>query len=161
MAWTRTAAIVAAGAVALGAGLAIAQDAPPVKMFLGDRTHGMELYQARCASCHDAGGDRTPRKDALIAMGLVVTYTTTGIFNFSHGAIAMFSAFTFWTFWQKWHVNVILSLIIVLLILAPLFGMFIELALMRPLRGAPFSRPVRAGDRSSAGRPAAGASRGR
>ncbi|HLZ74697.1 PQQ-binding-like beta-propeller repeat protein [Phenylobacterium sp.] len=57
------------GTIALGAGLAIAQDAPPLKMFLGDRTHGMQLYQARCASCHDAGGDRTPRKDALIAMG--------------------------------------------------------------------------------------------
>src|SRR5512140_1358372 len=69
MAWFRTAAMLAAGAVALGAGLAIAQEAPPVKLFLTDRTHGMELYQARCASCHDAGGDRTPRKDALIAMG--------------------------------------------------------------------------------------------
>jgi polyvinyl alcohol dehydrogenase (cytochrome) len=74
MAWIRSAAMLAArvglvGAVALGAGLAIAQDAPPVKPFLTDRTHGLELYQARCASCHDAGGERTPRKDALIAMG--------------------------------------------------------------------------------------------
>jgi polyvinyl alcohol dehydrogenase (cytochrome) len=74
MAWFRTAAMLAAkvglaGAVALGAGLAFAQDAPPLKMFLGDRTHGLQLYQTRCASCHDAGGERTPRKDALIAMG--------------------------------------------------------------------------------------------
>lgn len=74
---------------------------------------------------------------ALIAMGLVVTYTTTGIFNFSHGAIAMFSAFTFWQFWQHWGVNLYLSLVIVLFVLAPLFGILIEFALMRPLRGAP------------------------
>jgi branched-chain amino acid transport system permease protein len=74
---------------------------------------------------------------ALIAMGLVVTYTTTGIFNFSHGAIAMFSAFTFWQFWQNWQINVYLSLVIVLLVLAPLFGVLIEFGLMRPLRGAP------------------------
>ena len=74
MAWFRTVARLAAkvglvGAVALGGGLAIAQDAPAPKLFLTDRTHGLELYQTRCASCHDAGGDRTPRKDALIAMG--------------------------------------------------------------------------------------------
>src|SRR5437868_1900833 len=69
MGWLRTAAMLAGGAIALGAGLALAQDAPPVKPFLTDRTHGMELYQTRCASCHDAGGERTPRKDALIAMG--------------------------------------------------------------------------------------------
>jgi branched-chain amino acid transport system permease protein len=35
---------------------------------------------------------------ALIAAGLVVTYNTTGIFNFSHGAIAMVSAYMYWQF---------------------------------------------------------------
>jgi branched-chain amino acid transport system permease protein len=74
---------------------------------------------------------------ALIAMGLVVTYTTTGIFNFSHGAIAMFSAYTFWQLWQAWGLNVILSMFLVLAVLAPLFGLLIEMGLMRPLRGAP------------------------
>ncbi len=64
-----TLAALAAGTIVLGAGLAFAQDAPPLKPFLGDRTHGMQLYQTRCASCHEAGADRTPRKDALIAMG--------------------------------------------------------------------------------------------
>ena len=33
---------------------------------------------------------------AVAASGLVVTYTTSGIFNFAHGAIAMFSAFVYW-----------------------------------------------------------------
>ena len=33
---------------------------------------------------------------ALTASGLVVTYTTSGIFNFAHGAIGMLMAFTYW-----------------------------------------------------------------
>jgi len=74
---------------------------------------------------------------ALIATGLVVTYNTTGIFNFAHGAVAMVSAYTFWQFWQGWGVNPVLSLIIVLFVLAPLFGVIVERVLMRPLQGAP------------------------
>ena len=33
---------------------------------------------------------------AVIASGLVLTYTTTGVFNFAHGAIGMLAAFTYW-----------------------------------------------------------------
>ena len=33
---------------------------------------------------------------AIVAMGLVVTYTTSGIFNFAQGAIGMFCAFIYW-----------------------------------------------------------------
>ncbi|HVU61589.1 MAG TPA: ABC transporter permease [Mycobacteriales bacterium] len=79
---------------------------------------------------------------ALIAMGLVVTYTTTGIFNFSHGAIAMFAAFTYWQLWQGWGLNVVLAFLLVLLVIAPLFGLLIEIGLMRPLRGAPVDLTV-------------------
>ena len=38
---------------------------------------------------------------AVAADGLVVTYTTSGIFNFAQGAIGMFGAFIFW----KLHVD--------------------------------------------------------
>jgi branched-chain amino acid transport system permease protein len=74
---------------------------------------------------------------ALISTGLVVTYTTTGIFNFAHGAIAMIAAFTFWQLWQGWHLNVVLSVFLVLVVIAPLFGLVVERVLMRPLEGAP------------------------
>lgn len=74
---------------------------------------------------------------AMTATGLVVTYTTTGIFNFAHGAVGMISAFMFWQLWQGWHVNVFLSLVLVLGVLAPAFGVLIERVLMRPLYGAP------------------------
>jgi branched-chain amino acid transport system permease protein len=74
---------------------------------------------------------------ALISAGLVVTYTTTGIFNFAHGAIAMVAAFTFWQLWQGWHLNVVLSVFLVLVVIAPVFGLIVERVLMRPLEGAP------------------------
>lgn len=65
----RALAALAAAVFGLGVGLAAAQEAPPVKLFLTDRSHGRELYETRCASCHEADGDRAPRKDALVAMG--------------------------------------------------------------------------------------------
>jgi branched-chain amino acid transport system permease protein len=74
---------------------------------------------------------------ALIASGLVVTYTTTGIFNFAQGAISMAAAYMFWQLWQGWHLNVALSIVLMLVVIAPLFGLIIERILMRPLRGAP------------------------
>ena len=73
---------------------------------------------------------------AVSASGLVVTYNTTGIFNFAHGAMGMLMAYLFWQFWQGWHWNVILSLILVLLLAAPLLGLVVERAIMRPLYGA-------------------------
>src|SRR3954453_7743858 len=73
---------------------------------------------------------------ALIATGLVVTYNTTGIFNFAHGAIAMIGAYSFWQLWQGWGWNPLLSLVLVLFVAAPLFGLIVERVLMRPLQGA-------------------------
>ena len=32
---------------------------------------------------------------AIAAMGLVLTYTVTGVFNFAHGAVGMLAAFTY------------------------------------------------------------------
>jgi branched-chain amino acid transport system permease protein len=79
---------------------------------------------------------------ALIATGLVVTYTTTGIFNFAHGAVGMAAAFTFWQLWQGWHLNPVLGLLLVLFVIAPLFGLVVERVLMRPLYGAPIDVTV-------------------
>ena len=39
---------------------------------------------------------------AVIASGLVLTYTTTGIFNFAHGAAGMLFAFTYWQLRFDW-----------------------------------------------------------
>jgi branched-chain amino acid transport system permease protein len=73
---------------------------------------------------------------ALTATGLVVTYTTSGIFNFAHGALGMVAAFAYWELSvnQGWPTPV--ALVVVLFVLAPLMGALIERVLMRPLHGA-------------------------
>ncbi|GAB89682.1 branched-chain amino acid ABC transporter permease [Gordonia rhizosphera] len=68
---------------------------------------------------------------AVISGGLVVTYTTTGVFNFAHGAVGMMAAFTYWQFSAGWGWPVWLSLVVVLGILTPAFGLLVEMA-MRP-----------------------------
>jgi branched-chain amino acid transport system permease protein len=73
---------------------------------------------------------------AVTASGLVVTYNSTGVFNFAHGSVGMFLAYLYWQLWQGWGWNPILSLVIVLLVVAPVFALVVERALMRPLYGA-------------------------
>ncbi len=73
---------------------------------------------------------------AIAASGLVVTYTTSGIFNFAHGAIGMVMAFLYWQLRVHMHWPAPLALIVVLFILAPLFGAMIERVLMRNVRGS-------------------------
>jgi branched-chain amino acid transport system permease protein len=73
---------------------------------------------------------------ALTATGLVVTYTTSGIFNFAHGAIGMFGAFSYWQLAIGWHWPALVALPVVLLVEAPLLGAGIEAVLIRPLRSS-------------------------
>jgi branched-chain amino acid transport system permease protein len=73
---------------------------------------------------------------ALSASGLVVTYTTSGVFNFAHGAIGMVIAFSYWELTVEHGLPEWLGLVLALGVLAPLLGASIELVLMRRLRGA-------------------------
>lgn len=74
----------------------------------------------------------------IAAGGLVLTYSTTGIFNFAHGAIAMLGAFTYWQLRapEAWGLPAPLALLITLVIAAPAFGAILEIAIMRRLQGA-------------------------
>ena len=72
---------------------------------------------------------------AIAAGGLVVTYTTSGIFNFAHGAFGMIAAFTYWQFHFGWGWPTWLSLVMVLGVVAPAFGALVEMAVMRRLAG--------------------------
>ncbi|MGQ0832460.1 MAG: branched-chain amino acid ABC transporter permease [Microthrixaceae bacterium] len=74
---------------------------------------------------------------ALAASGLVLTYTTTGVFNFAHGAIGMLGAFAYWQLQVDWGWPVPVALAVVLLVLAPALGIFIERVIMRGLIDAP------------------------
>ncbi len=82
---------------------------------------------------------------AVAASGLVVTYTTSGIFNFAHGAVAMVSAFVYWQLSSPdaWGLPVWLSLVLTLGVFAPAFGFVIDKVLMRRLHDAsPITRIV-------------------
>src|ERR1700729_2180514 len=69
-------------------------------------------------------------------MGLVVTYTTSGIFNFAQGAIGMIGAFLYWQFAVDFHWPSWLALILVVLVIAPLIGAVIERTVIRSLENA-------------------------
>ncbi len=73
---------------------------------------------------------------AISATGLVVTYTISGIFNFAHGAIGMLAAFAYWQIHVGWGLPSWLAFILVVFVIAPLFGALIERLLIRGIEGA-------------------------
>src|SRR3989440_8424877 len=73
---------------------------------------------------------------ALTSTGLVVTYITSGILNFSHGAIGMVAAFAYWELTVKDGWPVPLAFLFILGVLAPALGALIDRVLMRKLHGA-------------------------
>jgi branched-chain amino acid transport system permease protein len=72
---------------------------------------------------------------AITASGLTLTYTTTGIFNWAHGAIGMICAFAYWQLSVGWGWPVLPSMFVCLFVLAPLIGIVIEAGVMRRLEG--------------------------
>ncbi len=76
---------------------------------------------------------------AMSATGLVVVYTTTGIFNFAQGAIGMFFAFLYWQLTAgnqgAWHLPSWIAFPLVVLVLAPLAGVALDRGIMRHLQG--------------------------
>src|SRR3954454_4835775 len=71
---------------------------------------------------------------AVIASGLVLTYTTTGVFNFSHGAIGMLAAFGYWQLHVAWSWPTPVAVGVVVVAAAFVVGPLLEV-LMRQLRG--------------------------
>jgi branched-chain amino acid transport system permease protein len=72
---------------------------------------------------------------ALTASGLVLTYTTSGIFNFAHGAIGMIAAFLDWQL-VEWGVPTLPAFLLTVLVLSPLMGMAVERTMIRRLGSA-------------------------
>jgi branched-subunit amino acid ABC-type transport system permease component len=81
---------------------------------------------------------------AIAASGLVVTYSTSGIFNFAHGALGMFCTYIYWDLVANDHHTpflpsgqwpTVLALAFVLLVVAPLIGAFLYLVVIRGLQG--------------------------
>jgi branched-chain amino acid transport system permease protein len=73
---------------------------------------------------------------AIAASGLVITYATSNVFNMAHGAIGMFMAFVYWELAVSRKLPVALALVLVVLVIAPLFGALIERTMMRRMTDA-------------------------
>lgn len=71
---------------------------------------------------------------AVAASGLVLTYTTSGVFNFAHGAQAMIGAFVYWQLTAGWGIPVPLALVLVIGLVGPLMGAGLYAVVMRGLR---------------------------
>ncbi len=76
---------------------------------------------------------------AIAASGLVLTYTTTRVFNIAHGAFGMVLAFVFWDFSERQGLPLWFSLILVLLVVAPAMGWFVSRFVTKGLGEAPVS----------------------
>lgn len=73
----------------------------------------------------------------VAASGLVVTYATSGVFNFAHGALGMVAAYSYWALHDALGWPAVPALLLVVFVGGPLVGAFLERLLMRRLQGAP------------------------
>jgi branched-chain amino acid transport system permease protein len=76
---------------------------------------------------------------SIAASGLVLTYATTRVFNIAHGAISMVAGFVYWQLKVKEGLPTWLAVVLVLFVIAPLFGVVLERLVMRGLGDAPVS----------------------
>ena len=74
---------------------------------------------------------------SIMASGLVLTYTTSGIFNFAHGAVAFATAYLYYQLNTGLGVPIVPALIISAFLFAPLLGLLLDRILLRRLAKAP------------------------
>ncbi len=74
---------------------------------------------------------------AIAASGLVLTYTTTRVFNLAHGATSMVMAYVYWQLHVQAGLPTGLSIVLVLFVIAPLYGVVLERLVMRGLADSP------------------------
>ena len=74
---------------------------------------------------------------SIMAAGLVLTYTTSGIFNFAHGAVAFSVAYLYYQLHSGSGVPIVPSLIISVFVFAPLLGLLLDRLILRRLSQAP------------------------
>jgi branched-chain amino acid transport system permease protein len=71
---------------------------------------------------------------ALVALGFVLTYKTSGVFNLAFGAQAYVSAAMYFKARLVWEWGILPSVIISVFVMAPLIGLLLERLIFRPLR---------------------------
>jgi ABC-type branched-subunit amino acid transport system ATPase component/branched-subunit amino acid ABC-type transport system permease component len=68
---------------------------------------------------------------ALAGLGLVLTYKTSGVFNFAYGALATVSAYIFYALYVLNHWSWVTAAIIAILVAGPIMGLIMELLARR------------------------------
>lgn len=82
---------------------------------------------------------------ALVAVGLVLTYKTSGVFNLGYGAQAFVSGVVFYELVANHHWAVVPAAVVTILIVGPLLGLVLERLIFRHVRTAtPLTRLVAA-----------------
>jgi ABC-type branched-subunit amino acid transport system ATPase component/branched-subunit amino acid ABC-type transport system permease component len=74
---------------------------------------------------------------SIMASGLVLTFQTSGIFNFAHGAVAFTTAFFYYQVHTGQGVPIVPAAILSVLVFAPLLGLALDFVLLRRLATAP------------------------
>jgi branched-subunit amino acid ABC-type transport system permease component len=74
---------------------------------------------------------------ALLAVGLVLTYRATGVFNLALGAQAFVSAAVYYDARARHGWPIVAALLVSVVIVGPLLGLVLNSLLFRHLRGAP------------------------
>ncbi|MCU1459829.1 MAG: hypothetical protein JWL73_3921 [Actinomycetia bacterium] len=74
---------------------------------------------------------------SIMASGLVLTYTTSGIFNFAHGAIAFAVAYLYYQLHSGYGLPIIPAVMISVFVFAPLLGLLLDRVMLHRLAKAP------------------------
>ena len=85
---------------------------------------------------------------SIMAAGLILTYTTSGIFNFADGAVAFVTAFFYFELNTGQGIPIVPAVIISVLVFAPLLGLALDYVLLRRLAKGTRLRGDRGNDRS-------------
>src|SRR5262249_56809817 len=70
---------------------------------------------------------------SIMASGLVLTFTTSGIFNFAHAAVAFTTAYLYYQLNTGLCVPILPAVVICALVFAPLLGLLLDRILLRRL----------------------------
>ena len=74
---------------------------------------------------------------SIMASGLVLTYETSGVFNFSHAAVAFSSAYFYFQLNTGQHIPIVPSAIITVALFAPLLGLALDRIVLGRMGNAP------------------------
>lgn len=78
----------------------------------------------------------------LIASGLVLTYQTSGIFNFAHGSLAMMSGYCYFVLVDRAHLPTGAAALLTIFVFAPVLALVLERLIFRRLVGAPMMHKI-------------------